>query len=181
MRRCGARVRPPPPTRRDHRTDRSMKRTNSARQPLSELLREKNHVLRGVSGLEFYEAFLQLCDRLPEKENGFGRCVYNTADLSLVLSRSICPESALKELEQWKKLLPLAPTLTRKNAIKRLIAIGDSGWLQRCSYKRGALLLCEADAEQLCFIRKTGYRETPARWSLPVALGPQREPVPSAP
>ncbi len=158
-----------------------MKKTDNARQPLSELLREKNHFLQGVSGLEVYEAFLQFCGRLPEKENGLGRCVYNTADLSLVLSRSICPESDLKELEQWKKLLPLAPTLTRKNAIKRLIAIGGSGWLQRCSYRRGALLLCEADAEQLCFIRKTGYRETPARWSLPVALGPHRESVPASP
>ena len=131
---------------------------------LCEILKEENSPLRGISALEVYSAFTLLLGRQPMRDSK-GRCLYAHSDMQLILSKSSLETYRLHELEDWKKRLPLARTLGRTDAIKRLVAIGDAGWLSRCIYERGRLLLCESDAEQLCYLRKSGYAERPAWWS----------------
>ena len=132
--------------------------------PVSAIIKETKSPLRGVSGLEFFNAYKTLLGREPERNNE-GTCIYSYEDVCAVLSEST--EFRLRELEEWKKELPLADSLTRASAIRRLVAIGNSGWLIRCKYTRGKLMLCRADAEQLCYLRKSGYGfERPLRWAI---------------
>jgi|688.fasta_scaffold1437767_1 hypothetical protein len=140
--------------------------------PLIDLLREKNSPIRGVDPREFYEAYKMAIGKEPDRDHT-RRCLYKVSDLPLVLLKTCCESYVLKELEDWKKMLPLADSLGRKDSLKRLVSTGARGWLSRCSYKHGRLLLCEEDAEQLCYTRKNGFQAAPLRWSLPTVINPR--------
>lgn len=136
--------------------------------PLHDILKRTKSPLRGVSALEVYTAYTTLLGKQPPRDEAH-RCLYAHSDIELILDKSSVKTYQLRELDEWKKSYPLAYTLSRSDAIKRLVVVGNPGWLSRCSYKRGRLLLCQSDAEQLCLLRKSGYGETPLRWSAPLA------------
>lgn len=137
--------------------------------PLAEAIKESKCLPRNVSALELFNAFKSCFGYVPER-NEDGRCIYTVEQLEITASVSCLDPSSLLEINEWRKVLPLAGCNTRMAAMEKLARMEVDGWLKRCSYKRGCLLLCEKDAEQLCFVKGNGYRSKPARWSLPVAL-----------
>ena len=143
----------------------------AAYQPLAIAIKQSKCLSPHVSGLEVYNAFRFAFGYEPER-NKEGRCIYTQTQLEIVAETCSIEKIYLSELEQWRKLLPLAGCQSRRAAMHKLSKIGSDGWLLRCSYKRGKLWLCKEDAEQLCCVKRGGYGSVPIRWSLPTVLGP---------
>jgi hypothetical protein len=145
------------------------------RLPLRDLAKEISGLPRCVNGLEVFNAFIYVFGEQPERGEA-GLRVYSRQQLELILATSCIESGGLLELEEWRKLVPLSGCATRKDAMTKLAKIGSEGWLQRCSYKRGCLLLCREDAERLCYTRRTGHFALPLRWKIPVVLTPDTQP-----
>lgn len=143
----------------------------AAYQPLVIAIRQAKCLPKNVSGLEVFNAFKFAFGYAPERDEN-GRCLYTQTQLEIVAATCSIEAIYLSELEQWRKLVPLAGCQTRMTAMRKLSKIADNGWLLRCSYKRGKLWLCKEDAERLCYVNRNGYRSVPARWSLPTVLAP---------
>jgi len=143
----------------------------AAYQPLVIAIKQSKCLPPHVSGLEVYNAFRFAFGYEPER-NEEGRCLYTQRQLEIVAAACSIEAVYLSELEQWRKLVPLAGCQSRGAAMHKLSKIGSDGWLLRCSYKRGKLWLCKEDAEQLCYVNRTGHGSVPIRWSLPTVLGP---------
>lgn len=141
--------------------------------PLADAIKQSKYLPSNVSALEVFNVFKFVFGYAPER-NHDGRCVYSFEQLKVLALTSCMDNSGLLELEEWRKLLPLAGCKTRMAAMEKLSRLGIDGWLKRCSYRRGQLLLCKEDAEQLCYVKGSGYRSRPARWSVPVAFQGRR-------
>lgn len=142
---------------------------NSNCLPLTEAIKQSKCLPRNVSALDVFNAFKFSFGYAPRR-NENGRCIYSVAELKTVALTSCIKDEELLEINTWRKVLPLAGCNTRMAAMEKLARMEIDGWLIRCSYRRGCLLLCEKDAEQLCFIRESQHKSRPARWSVPVAF-----------
>lgn len=143
----------------------------AAYQPLAIAIKQAKCLPPHVSGLEVYNAFKFAFGYSPSRDDE-GRCIYTQTQLEIVAAACSIEAIYLSELEQWRKLVPLAGCQSRRTAMHKFSKIGGDGWLLRCSYKRGKLWLCKEDAELLCYVNRSGHRSVPARWSLPTVLGP---------
>jgi hypothetical protein len=143
----------------------------AAYQPLVIAIKQAKCLPPHVSGLEVYNAF-KFAFGYPPSRDDEGRCIYTQTQLEIVAATCSIEAIYLSELEQWRKLVPLAGCQSRRAAMHKLSRVGGDGWLLRCSYKRGKLMLCKEDAELLCYVSRNGYGAVPARWSLPTVCKP---------
>jgi len=138
--------------------------------PLRDIAREIKGLPACISGLEVFNAYLSIFGEQPRR-GVLGLRVYTRKELERVLETSCIDREELLELEEWRLLVPLSGCKTRTRAMVKLAKMGEDGWLQRCSYKYGQLLLPKQDAERLCYSPKTGRFALPMRWKVPTVLG----------
>jgi hypothetical protein len=150
----------------------------AAYQPLRIAINQAKCLPKRISGLEVFNAFKFTFGEVPRRnEDGF--CIYTSTQLEIIAQTSSLHCSKLLELEEWRQLVPLVGCASRMAAMNKLARLDIEGWLQRCSYRRGQLLLCKEDAEHLCYVKKSEYKSIPIRWSLPTVLGSADRPVAS--
>jgi hypothetical protein len=141
----------------------------AAYQPLRIAIKQSQCLPRNTNALEVFNAFKFTFGESP-KRNDQDVCVYTARQLEIIAATCSIEASSLMELEEWRKIFPLAGCASRMAAMEKLARLESHGWLQRLSYKRGRLLLSKEDAELLCYRQKTGYQARPLRWAVPTML-----------
>jgi hypothetical protein len=98
----------------------------AAYQPLAIAIKQAKCLPPHVSGLEVYNAFKFAFGYSPSRDDE-GRCIYTQTQLEIVAATCSIEAIYLSELEQWRKLVPLAGCQSRRTAMHKLSLEGITG------------------------------------------------------